>query len=131
MGSRRPLLHRALGASRVAADHGVRRWASLRWAAAVFSVGLAASSDRSIYSGQVGNQFWFVSEFGEKSQYVQNIKADRNVRVRLGGRWHNGTAHLVPDDEPRRRLRPLPQFNSRLVRAMGTNPLTIRVDLTD
>ena len=106
-------------------------WASLRWAAAVFSVGLAASSDWSIHSGQVGNQFWLVSEFGEKSQYVQNIKADRNVRVRLGGRWHNGTAHLVPDDEPRRRLRPLPQFNSRLVRAMGTNPLTIRVDLTD
>ena len=23
-----------------------------------------------------GNQFWFVSEFGEKSQYVKNIKAN-------------------------------------------------------
>jgi deazaflavin-dependent oxidoreductase (nitroreductase family) len=106
-------------------------WASLRSAAAVFSVGLAASSDWSIHSSQVGNQFWFVSELGEKSQYVQNIKADRNVRVRLGGRWHNGTAHLVPDDSPRKRLRSLPQFNSRLVRAMGTNLLTIPVDLTN
>jgi deazaflavin-dependent oxidoreductase (nitroreductase family) len=80
---------------------------------------------------QVGDQFWFVSEFGEKSQYVQNIKANPTVRVRFGGRWHNGTAHLVPDDDPRERLRSLPQINSRLVRAMGTNLLTIRVDLTD
>lgn len=80
---------------------------------------------------RVGDQFWFVSEFGEKSQYVQNIKANPNVRVRLGGRWHNGTAHLVPDDDPRERLRSLPQINSGLVRAMGTNLLTIRVDLTD
>ena len=32
---------------------------------------------------RVGNEFWFVSEFGEKSQYVRNIKANPNVRVRL------------------------------------------------
>ncbi len=30
---------------------------------------------------RVGNEFWFVSEFGEKSQYVRNIKANPNVRV--------------------------------------------------
>ena len=80
---------------------------------------------------RVGDQFWFVSEFGEKSQYVQNIKANPNVRVRLGGRRHHGTAHLMPDDDPRERLRSLPQLNSLAVRAMGTNLLTIRVDLTD
>jgi deazaflavin-dependent oxidoreductase (nitroreductase family) len=48
---------------------------------------------------RVGNQFWFVSEFGEKSQYVRNIKANPRVRVRLRGRWHSGTAHLVPEDD--------------------------------
>jgi len=80
---------------------------------------------------RVGDQFWFVSEFGEKSQYVKNIQADSNVRVRLRGRWHNGTAHLVPDDDPQARLRELPQFNSFGVRTFGTNLLTIRVDLTD
>jgi deazaflavin-dependent oxidoreductase (nitroreductase family) len=79
---------------------------------------------------RAGDQFWFVSEFGEKSQYVRNIKANPGVRVRLGGRWHDGTAHLMPDDDPRARLRSLPQFNSLAVRAMGTNLLTIRVDLT-
>ena len=49
---------------------------------------------------RVGNEFWFVSEFGEKSQYVKNIKANPTVRVRLRGRWHSGVAHLVPEDDP-------------------------------
>jgi deazaflavin-dependent oxidoreductase (nitroreductase family) len=76
----------------------------------------------------VGDQFWFVSEFGEKSQYVRNIQADPRVRVRLRGRWRSGTAHLVPDDDPHARLRELPQFNSFGVRTFGTDLLTIRVD---
>jgi deazaflavin-dependent oxidoreductase (nitroreductase family) len=79
---------------------------------------------------RVGDQFWFVSEFGEKAQYVKNIKANPNVRVRLHGRWLTGTAHLVPDDDAKARLRELPQFNSSVVRMLGTNLLTIRVDLT-
>ncbi|WP_370329511.1 nitroreductase/quinone reductase family protein [Mycolicibacterium hippocampi] len=80
---------------------------------------------------RVGDEFWFVSEFGEKSQYVRNIKANPNVRVRLKGRWHHGTAHLLPDDDARARLRSLPQVNSMGVRTFGTNLLTVRVDLVD
>ncbi|MDT5215448.1 MAG: hypothetical protein QOK18_3687 [Mycobacterium sp.] len=79
----------------------------------------------------VGNQFWFVSEFGDQSQYVRNIQANPRVRVRLRGKWRSGTAHLVPDDDPHARLRSLPQFNSFGVRTFGTNLLTVRVDLTD
>jgi deazaflavin-dependent oxidoreductase (nitroreductase family) len=79
----------------------------------------------------VGDQFWFVSEFGEQSQYVRNIQADPRVRVRLRGKWRSGTAHLVPNDDPHARLRSLPQFNSFGVRTFGTNLLTVRVDLTD
>jgi deazaflavin-dependent oxidoreductase (nitroreductase family) len=80
---------------------------------------------------RTGDQFWFVSEFGEKSQYVKNIQTDPNVRVRLNGKWHNGIAHLVPEDDPHARLKTLPQFNSLGVRTFGTNLLTIRVDFTD
>ncbi|MFE0456712.1 nitroreductase/quinone reductase family protein [Streptomyces sp. NPDC058914] len=80
---------------------------------------------------RVGDSFWLVSEFGERSQYVRNIKADPRVRVRIRGRWHTGTAHLLPDDDPVARLRALPRFNSTAVRALGTNLLTVRVDLTD
>lgn len=80
---------------------------------------------------KVGNQFWFVSEFGDRSQYIRNIKANPNVRVRVNGRWHRGVATLLPDDDPRERLKSLPQFNSMGVRTFGTNLLTVRVDLTD
>ncbi|MEW5808841.1 MAG: nitroreductase/quinone reductase family protein [Actinomycetota bacterium] len=80
---------------------------------------------------RIGDTFWFVSEFGEKSQYVRNIKADPRVRVRLKGRWHRGTAHLLPDDDPHARMRQLPRFNNLGVRTFGTNLLTIRVDLHD
>lgn len=77
----------------------------------------------------VGQQFWFVSEFGDQSQYVRNIQADPRVRVRLRGTWRSGTAHLLPEDDARARLRGLPQFNSFGVRTFGTNLLTVRVDL--
>ncbi|MGY4922765.1 nitroreductase/quinone reductase family protein [Streptomyces sp. 900105755] len=80
---------------------------------------------------RVGESFWLVSEFGTKSQYVRNIQADPRVRVRIGGRWHSGTAHLLPDDDPVARLRILPRGNSMAVKALGTQLLTIRVDLTD
>jgi deazaflavin-dependent oxidoreductase (nitroreductase family) len=77
----------------------------------------------------VDNQFWMVSEHGEHSDYVRNIKANAAVRVRIGGRWRNGTAHLLPDDDPRQRLRSLPRLNGGVVRTLGTDLLTIRVDL--
>lgn len=79
---------------------------------------------------RVGDSFWLVSEFGEKSQYVRNIQANPAVRVRLRGRWHTGTAHLLPDDDPVARLRLLPRANSVAVRAFGTRLLTVRVDLS-
>ncbi|MDQ8701321.1 nitroreductase/quinone reductase family protein [Streptomyces sp. LHD-70] len=78
---------------------------------------------------RVGDTFWLVSEHGERSQYVRNIHADPRVRVRIKGTWHPGTAHLVPDDDPRTRLRSLPVINSAAVRVLGTRLLTVRVDL--
>lgn len=78
---------------------------------------------------RIGDTFWLVSEFGELSQYVRNIKANPEVRVRILGRWHTGTAHLLPDDDPQARLRTLPRFNSVAVKAMGSSLLTVRVDL--
>lgn len=77
----------------------------------------------------VDNQFWLVSEHGGHSDYVHNIKADPAVRVRIGGQWRSGVAHLLPDDDPWVRLRSLPRLNSAGVRTMGTELLTIRIDL--
>ncbi|MFI0512619.1 nitroreductase/quinone reductase family protein [Streptomyces sp. WSLK1-5] len=78
---------------------------------------------------RVGDSFWLVSEFGERSQYIRNIKAEPRVRVRIRGRWHSGTAHLMPDDDTAARLRSLPVLNSMSVRAIGAGQLTVRVDL--
>jgi deazaflavin-dependent oxidoreductase (nitroreductase family) len=77
----------------------------------------------------VDNQFWMVSEHGEHSDYVRNIKANPTVRLRIGGQWRRGTAHLLPDDDPQQRLGNLPRLNSAVVRLMGSELLTIRVDL--
>jgi deazaflavin-dependent oxidoreductase (nitroreductase family) len=78
---------------------------------------------------KVGAEFWLVSEFGTNSQYVKNIQANPMVRVRVRGRWHTGTAHLLPDDDARARLRSLPRLNSAAVKTVGSDLLTIRVDL--
>ncbi|MFD9890912.1 nitroreductase/quinone reductase family protein [Amycolatopsis sp. NPDC059027] len=80
---------------------------------------------------RVGREFWFVSEHGRKPQYVRNILAKPEVRVRIGGQWHHGVAHLVPEDDAVARLRNLPRFTSATVRTVGTDLLPIRVDLTD
>ena len=77
----------------------------------------------------IGNQFWMVSEHGEHSHYAHNIKANPAVRLRIHGQWRTGTAHLLPEDDAKERLRSLPGFNSALVRLMGSDLLTIRIDL--
>jgi deazaflavin-dependent oxidoreductase (nitroreductase family) len=77
----------------------------------------------------VNRQFWLVAGDGETANYVRNIKADNAVRLRIKGRWRRGTAVLLPDDDAALRLKQLPRFNSAMVRALGTTPLTVRVDL--
>jgi deazaflavin-dependent oxidoreductase (nitroreductase family) len=85
--------------------------------------------------GLVGSTFWIVSEHGARSAYVRNIEADPRVRVRVRGRWRSGTAHLMPDDDPRDRQRalserrPLARLNAAAVRGWGTDLLTVRIDL--
>jgi deazaflavin-dependent oxidoreductase (nitroreductase family) len=77
----------------------------------------------------VNDQFWMVAEHGEHSDYIRNIKANPAVRMRIGGRWRRGTAHLLPDDDAVQRLGNLPRLNSAMVRLMGSDLLTVRVDL--
>jgi deazaflavin-dependent oxidoreductase (nitroreductase family) len=78
---------------------------------------------------EIDDQFCLVAEHGEHSHYVMNIKSDPRARVRTGGNWRTGTAHLLPDDDPVARLNQLPGVNSALVKLMGSELLTVRVDL--
>lgn len=84
--------------------------------------------------GLEGSTFWIVSEHGRRSAYVRNIEADPRVRVRVRGRWRSGTAHVLPADDPRERQRMLGRrawLNAASVRRLGTDLLTVRIDLTD
>ena len=77
-----------------------------------------------------GDTLWIVAEHGLRAAYVRNIQANPRVRVRLGRHWRSGTAHVLSDDDWRERQRRIPnRFNSAVVRAMGTDHVTVRVDL--
>ena len=79
--------------------------------------------------------FWIVAEHGRRASYVRNIEANPRVRVRVGSRWHQGTAQAIPDDDPRERLRyinsrrPITRLNTATVRLLQTDLLTLRIDL--
>jgi hypothetical protein len=90
-------------------------------------------------SGRVGNQFWIIAEHGINAGYVRNIARNPRVRLKLRdglrARWYTGTAHLLPDDEPRERQCWLAAQllssarNAAAIRLFGTQLLTVRIDL--
>ena len=81
-------------------------------------------------NGLRDGKFWILTEHGRAADYVKNIEKDPRVRVKVGRRWRSGTAHILPDDDPRERSRMLGRpVNDAMVRLVGTEHLTIRVDL--
>lgn len=81
-------------------------------------------------NGLRGDEFWIVTEHGRKAAYVKNIEADPRVRVKVGRRWYAGTAHVLPGDDPIARMKTLRRpGNDSMVRLVGTEHLSIRIDL--
>jgi deazaflavin-dependent oxidoreductase (nitroreductase family) len=92
-----------------------------------------------ICDGLDGEVFWLVAQRGHRADWVRNIAANPRVRVRVrsesGVSWRAGTAHILDEDDPRERQRRIGRGN--LARrfcvcasaAMGTSPLTVRIDL--
>ena len=90
-------------------------------------------------NGLMDGAFWIVTEHGTKAGYVRNLRRNPRVRVKvregLRVRWRAGTAHVLPDDNPRERQRALSRgrpgrwLNALVVRTMGTELLTVRIDL--
>ena len=73
--------------------------------------------------------FWIVAEHGRKASYVRNIEADPRVRLRIGRHWRTGSATILAGDDPLARQHHMSKLNAAAVRAMGTELLTVRVDL--
>jgi F420H(2)-dependent quinone reductase len=91
-------------------------------------------------NGLEGDTFWLVAEHGRKAAYVRNIEQNPRVRVKvrtgfLRSEWRSGTAQLQPEDDPRERQRLIAsgdlgrRLNAAVVRASGTDLLTVRIDL--
>jgi deazaflavin-dependent oxidoreductase (nitroreductase family) len=77
-----------------------------------------------------GRTFWIVAEHGYDAGYVKNLMANPAVRLKIGHQWHDGTAEVLPDDDPHARLKMIGHpVNAAMVRAMGTDLLTVRVML--
>jgi len=90
-------------------------------------------------NGLVGDTFWIVTEHGRRAGYVRNLMAEPRVRLKLrrglSVGWRTGTARVLEDDDPRERQRMLARrhpgrrLNAFVVRALGTEQLTVRIDL--
>jgi len=81
-------------------------------------------------NGLRGEHFWIVTEHGYAADYVKNIQRQPRMRVKVGGAWYHATAHILPDDDPIARLERLGRpVNDGLLLLIGTQQLTIRVDL--
>jgi deazaflavin-dependent oxidoreductase (nitroreductase family) len=79
--------------------------------------------------GLRGSAYWLVAGDGRAAQYVRNMEANSKVRVRVHGRWRAGNAHLLPADNPRRRLWRLNPMNGLFISISGRDLLTVRIDL--
>jgi len=111
---------------------------AFRWAAG-FMPGYAVIETIGARSGRArrvpvggglrGNNYWLVAGDGRAAQYVRNIEANPKVRVQVHGRWRTGNAHLVPDDNPRRRLWRLNPLNGLFISISGRDLLSVRIDL--
>jgi deazaflavin-dependent oxidoreductase (nitroreductase family) len=119
-------------AARYVANPIVERVAGfVPWWALLETTGRTSGKPRRnpVGNGLRGDTFWIVAEHGHDAGYVRNIKANPRVRVRVEGRWRSGTAHVMPDDDPVERQKQLRPLNAAMVRAVGTDLLTIRIDL--
>jgi deazaflavin-dependent oxidoreductase (nitroreductase family) len=76
-----------------------------------------------------GNTAWLISVHGDHSAHARNVAADPHVRLRLRGRWREGTAELVPlDDDVVRRFNRYARLGPR---TMGIEPKLLRIELAD
>jgi deazaflavin-dependent oxidoreductase (nitroreductase family) len=81
-------------------------------------------------NGLRGEHFWIVAEHGRHAAYVRNLEHDPRVRVKVGRRWHTGTAHVLDEDDPRARLRWLRRpLNDAGLQLMASEMLVVRIDL--
>ena len=74
-----------------------------------------------------GSATWVIAVHGDHAAFVRNIAAEPRVRMRIRGRWRDGSARVEPLD---------PQVLSRFnlyarsgLHTMGMDPKLVRIEL--
>jgi deazaflavin-dependent oxidoreductase (nitroreductase family) len=74
---------------------------------------------------------WIISQHGTRSGWGRNIVDNPNVRVRQGSKWRAGVAKFRPDDDVVARGRKFGRMGAKVVKALETTPVSVRIDFTD
>jgi deazaflavin-dependent oxidoreductase (nitroreductase family) len=74
---------------------------------------------------------WVICQHGTRSGWGRNITDNPNVRIRQGNRWRAGIATFRPDDDVVARARKFGRLGARMVKALETTPVSVRIDFTD
>ena len=74
---------------------------------------------------------WVISQHGTRSGWGRNIVDNPNVRVRQGSHWRTGVATLRPDDDVVARGRKFGRLGAKMVKALETTPVSVRIDFSD
>jgi deazaflavin-dependent oxidoreductase (nitroreductase family) len=74
---------------------------------------------------------WVISQHGARSGWGRNIVDNPNIRVRQGNRWRTGVAIFRPDDDVVARGRKFGRLGAKVVKALETTPVSVRIDFTD
>jgi deazaflavin-dependent oxidoreductase (nitroreductase family) len=74
---------------------------------------------------------WVISQHGARSGWGRNIVDNPNIRVRQGNQWRAGVAAFRPDDDVVARGRQFGRLGAKVVKALETSPVSVRIDFTD
>lgn len=77
------------------------------------------------------NGAWVISQHGARSGWGRNIGDNPKVRVRQGSQWRTGVAVFRPDDDVVARGRKFGRIGAKMVKALETTPVSVRIDFTD
>ena len=77
------------------------------------------------------NGAWVISQHGTRSGWGRNMADNPNIRIRQGNRWRAGVATFRPDDDVVARGRKFGRLGAKVVKALQTTPVSVRIDFTD
>jgi deazaflavin-dependent oxidoreductase (nitroreductase family) len=73
---------------------------------------------------------WLISQHGTRSGWGRNIADNPNIRLLQGNQWRTGVATFRPDDDVVARGRKFGRLGAKVVKALETTPVSVRVDFT-